>query len=247
MNIKKEYWLCLITFVFMITANTLAVTLPLNGKSTGELSDSYPNLFVPAGGTFSIWGLIYSLIIIFLVKISVDVYRKKENELQNLRYVWINFLLNGVWIFFWHYQWLFMSLVIMIGILVTLILHNNKINGILEKITFGIYLGWICVATIANVTTLLVNINWTRLGISEEIWTIIMIVIGGIVGAFSLQKLKNPYLAFSLLWAFVGIYVKRSQAEVVYNNIIVSLYFGGLICLVSLVFYWFGRKSKLIN
>ena len=52
----------LAAFLAVIVFNTLANSLPLNGRGTGELSDIYPNLFVPAGLTFSIWGLIYILL-----------------------------------------------------------------------------------------------------------------------------------------------------------------------------------------
>ena len=49
-----------ITFILMVTVNALANLLPLNGLTTGEVSDSYPNLFAPAALTFSIWGVIYT-------------------------------------------------------------------------------------------------------------------------------------------------------------------------------------------
>ena len=47
-----------VSFLLMITANALANSLPINGLNTGEVSDSYPNLFAPAGITFAIWGLL---------------------------------------------------------------------------------------------------------------------------------------------------------------------------------------------
>jgi hypothetical protein len=53
----------IVLFAIMVVMNYLANALPLNDKTTGELSDSYPNLFVPAGITFSIWGIIYLLIL----------------------------------------------------------------------------------------------------------------------------------------------------------------------------------------
>jgi len=66
----------LLGFLGMVFVNYLAVTLPLNDKTTGELSDQYPNLFVPAGFTFSIWGIIYLLLAIFIIYQLVYAFRK---------------------------------------------------------------------------------------------------------------------------------------------------------------------------
>jgi len=89
--------------------------------------------------------------------------------------------LNALWIVFWHYGKLPLSLLVMTGLLVTLIMINLRTINLplgMIKASFGVYLGWICIAIIANVTALLVHYNWNGSGISEEIWTIIMISAG---------------------------------------------------------------------
>jgi hypothetical protein len=44
----------LIALLVVVVVNALAVTLPLGGKTTAQISDMYPNLPVPSGLTFSI-------------------------------------------------------------------------------------------------------------------------------------------------------------------------------------------------
>jgi hypothetical protein len=197
-------------FAVMIVMNYLANALPLNNKTTGALSDALPNLIVPAGLTFSIWGIIYLLLAAFCIiqfKASDQVLIEKIGWLFS-----ISCLLNAVWIVAWHYQRIPVSLLIMTGLLITLIYINTVIRdqpfGII-KAAFGIYLGWICIAIIANVTALLVRYSWTGFGISEVTWAIIMISAGALIVSLALLRLQNPFLGLSVIWAFLGIYLKR--------------------------------------
>jgi hypothetical protein len=124
----------------------------------------------------------------------------------------VSCLLNALWIVAWHYQRLPLSLMIMILMLVTLIYINMLIRGLplgLIKASFGIYLGWLCIAAIANVTALLVRYNWNGFGISEVTWTIIMIATGVLIVSVTLLRLQNPFIGLSVIWAFLGIYLKR--------------------------------------
>lgn len=196
-------------FTVMIVMNYLANALPLNNKTTGALSDSFPNLFVPAGITFSIWGVIYLLLLLYCI-----IQFRNENSFISVKIGWwfaISSILNAVWIVFWHYGKLSLSLVVMLGMLVSLIYINILIKDIplgIIKASFGIYLGWLCIATIANVTALLVHYNWSGWGISDEAWTIIMISAGALLTAITLYSLNNPFIGLSVIWAFTGIIIK---------------------------------------
>jgi len=191
--------------------NYLANALPLNGKTTGELSDAYPNLFVPAGITFSIWGVIYILLIAFCV---VQFTTQHQAVIVQIGWLFgLTCIFNGLWIVAWHYGRLPMSLILMAGLLIALIWINVFIRDLpygVIKAAFGIYLGWICIATIANVTALLVNSGWGGFGISEQTWTIIMIIVGTLIVALAIWRLDNPYIGLAVVWAFIGIMIKRS-------------------------------------
>lgn len=203
-------YLNVVFFGGMIMMNYLANALPLNNKTTGQLADNYPNLFVPAGITFSIWGVIYILLAIYCVVQFTANYQAVVSEI-GLSFA-LSCLLNALWIVFWHYEKLPLSLVTMIALLITLIYINTSLTNLplgISKASFGIYLGWICIAAIANVTALLVHYKWTGFGVSEEAWTIIMILVGAGIAALTLYKLRNPFIGLSVIWAFTGIIIKR--------------------------------------
>jgi hypothetical protein len=203
-------YLNLVLFAGMIVMNYLANALPLNNKTTGELSDSFPNLFVPAGITFSIWGIIYLLLIIYCV---VQFTGSNQIAITNISLLFgISCIFNALWIVAWHYGRLPLSLIIMLGMLISLIYINMFIQDLplgLIKAAFGVYLGWICIATIANLTALLVNYSWNRFGITEETWTIVMIAIGALLVTLTVLRLNNPFIGLSVIWAFTGIIIKR--------------------------------------
>jgi len=205
-------YLNVILFVAMIVMNYLANALPLNNKTTGELSDSFPNLFVPAGITFSIWGIIYLLLIGYCI---VQFTGSNQVVISGIGWLFgVSCVLNALWIVCWHYEKLPLSLIVMLGMLVTLIYINILIKDLplgIIKASFGIYLGWISIATIANVTALLVHYNWKGLGISEEMWTIIMISVGALIVSITLFRLNNPFIGLSVIWAFIGIAIKRQN------------------------------------
>ncbi len=216
-----------LSFLFMFSLNVLANYLPLNGYDTGELSALYPNKFVPDGFTFSIWGVIYMWLLVFvgysnkLLIYLPDV----DQRVQRIKYIlplfWVSCLLNGSWILTWHYLNLPLSLIIMVLLLVTLILlfvritqkraHPRKRDHLLVEVPFIIYLGWISVATIANTTALLVHYDWNGFGISDTIWSILMMGIAGVLSIWFSLKWHRPAYSLVVCWALWGIF--RSQGE----------------------------------
>lgn len=226
-------YLNLLLFAGMIVMNYLANALPLNGKSTGELSDMYPNLFVPAGLTFSIWGAIYLLLAGYCI---VQFTGSDQIAISSVSWLFAaTCIFNAMWIVAWHYQKLPLSLLIMLLLLVTLIMINTRISGSsqgLIKASFGVYLGWICIATIANVTALLVAYHWNGFGISDVAWTIIMIAAGTVIVSLSIMNFRNPYIGLAVIWAFAGIIIKR-QAD--FRQIVIAAAIGILIVAIFTV------------
>ena len=233
-------YIALLFFGAMVYMNYLANSLPINGKTTGQLSDAYPNLFVPSGITFSIWGIIYLLLAVY----CVVQYSPASKEMA-IKIGWlfiISCVFNGLWIVAWHYQKLPLSLLIMIGLLISLIMINLQLKdlpmGVL-KAAFGIYLGWICIATIANVTALLVNTGWGGMGISQEAWTIIMIAIGTLIVSLTVMRIDNPFIGLSVVWAFTGIIIKRS---VDYRSIVIAAALGILVVGIFTIMGFLGKR-----
>lgn len=217
-------WLNAVTFVMMVTVNALANILPINGIGTGAVSDAYPNLFAPAGLTFAIWGVIYLLLAGFVVYQLGFIKAKNVDRVAAIKriglYFMISSLANTVWVFSWHYQIIPLSLMLMLVILISLILAYNGINKasltfsekILIRLPFGVYFGWITVATIANVTTFLVSISWNGFGLSQSVWTIVAVIAGLFISIATIWKNKDIAYGLVILWAYAGILNKHLMA-----------------------------------
>lgn len=225
-----------VAFISMIVINYLAVQLPIGGMTTGALSDLYPNLFTPAGLTFSIRWLIYLSLLDFVIRQIVDLFKK--NTLWITKKIGIRFLLSCIAnigrIFARHFQQVFLSVLIMLAFLVILIVLASKVQlgkkfwtwkeKLFVQVPFSLYLGWISVATIANISTRLVNIQRSMRGMTPIFRTILMIIIAAVLALIALYKKHNIIFALVVVRAFIGIIIKTLWAEIIYGQIIRTLW-----------------------
>ena len=245
----------LLGFIGTVVVNALATTLPLNNITTGELSDLYPNLFVPAGLTFAIWGLIYVLLGIFVIYQLMPSVRRDAQKVDFVQRIgplfFVSCLANIGWIFAWHYKIVPLSLVLMLilfGSLIAIYLRLNigkseapKTEKYLVHLPFSVYLGWITIATIANVTALLVNINWNAWGLGEQFWAIAVIIVGIAIALSVLFTRKDIFYCLVVDWALLGILLKRlSPTEVPAQSVVV-------VTIVGLVLVTSGVIAQLIR
>jgi hypothetical protein len=209
----------LIAFIAMVGVNALANILPFNGMTTGAISDSYPNLFAPAGFTFAIWGVIYLLLAMFVF------YGFSGSDHGSLRLIYkrisyafiLSSAANMLWIVCWHYRLIPLSMILMVGILLSLIyivrlfkdLRLSKDETLYVRIPFGVYFGWITVATIANFTTMLVAFGFKGGGIAEELWTILILLVGLAIGGTATLLNRDAAYGAVLIWAYFGILMKH--------------------------------------
>jgi MFS family permease len=210
---------------FALVINILASTLPLNGQNTGEISDRLPTFFTPAGYIFSIWFLIFVGWIAFAVYQALPA-QKENPRLRRLGYVFaLSGVFNAAWLFCWHYNQLALSVVIMLVLLGLLIASYLRLDvgktparGV-EKwsvdVPMSVYLGWISVATVANISGWLYSIQWDGFGISPQVWAVIMIVIASLLGALMTVLRRDSGYVFVLVWSFAGIGVKQAAAPLV--------------------------------
>jgi hypothetical protein len=245
-------------FLQMVMINSLANILPINGMTTGDLSDKLGNLFTPQGATFAIWGVIYSLLLVFTIRILLLPMIKKTEVLSRLFIV--NTILNSAWIFAWHYEYLLVSLGLMIGLLINLVQISLLLKTTTDwssKITlqlpFTVYFGWISIATIANVTAVLVGYQWEALGISEELWTLTILVVGILVALSQVFYFKQIAYVLVILWAYYGIYGKHTSAsgfDNQYPNIVTVLIIAMSVMLIAglrLSYFSLKKKAKWSN
>lgn len=216
---KRLPALNLIFFILVILVNYLANALPLAGNTTGEVSAYFDNLFVPAGYTFSIWGLIYLALGIINVRAVLPDPDQHIKETVSKIGPWliINFLCNILWLVLWHNKLIGLSMILMLLILFSLISIYMRIdNAQLSvrswtwwsvKSAFSLYLGWILVASIANAAAFL-SFHDINMLLKPAVWLTIMLVIAGGFGVFFLARFKDPVPALVIIWALGGIYAK---------------------------------------
>jgi hypothetical protein len=241
----------LLGFFGTVVVNALANSLPINDRMTGELSDMYPNLFVPAGLTFSIWGVIYILLGLFAVYGLISAIRKDPEKSEFLDRVGILFFVasaaNIIWIFLWHYLFVGFSLIAMVVLLVSLLgiylrmgigkRQMRRLVTAFAAIPFSVYLGWITIATVANVTALLVDVGWQGWGLQQAAWTIIVLGVAFFITLLMLLTRGDLYYALVVEWAYLGILIKRIRvdAELRMGIILTLAVCMGLIFLVMVV------------
>jgi hypothetical protein len=218
--------------------NALANALPINGQGTGEISDRFAIYFVPAGYVFSIWGLIYFGLIAFTIYQALPAQRGNELLKKIYPAYWIGSLANAAWIFLWHYEVFPLTLPAMLTILATLLYiyiqlassgsDLDRTQKWLVKYPFSVYLGWISVATIANISQVLFFFDWGGWGIPATTWAVIMIAIAAVLGVLMLARENNSLYALVLVWAFVGIAISQADSTLVANTAWAA---GGLLAL----------------
>ena len=204
----------IIALVLVVTVNWLANWLPIGGQTTGAVSAQYNSLFTPAGFTFSIWGIIYFGLAIYAIAQSLPSQRYNSTLSQIGKYFIISCLFNSAWMFAWHLQYIAVSLLLIIGLLLSLIQiyrtiqHSEQTFSLAITLPFSIYVGWVSVATIANfiVQTAL---DANNIGISAINWTLLKLAIAGIAGASVLIIKKDIAYILVIGWAAYGIAIKQ--------------------------------------
>jgi hypothetical protein len=203
------------TTVGTLIVNALSQILPLNGQTSGEIANRFTNnYFLPQNYVFGIWSLIYIGLIAYTVYQALPAQRENPRlRAAGWWYVLTGFA-NSIWLVLFHYEQFWLSTVAMAVLLVGLVVIYRALRReravpraeqIAVRIPFSIYLGWITVAAIANVSYALVHGNWDGFGIAYETWGAIMIVVGAVIaGAFAWFNRDLAYAAV-IVWAFVGI------------------------------------------
>jgi hypothetical protein len=241
-----------LTVIGTIFINILANALPINGLNTGQISDSFQVYFVPAGYVFSIWGLIYLGLIALAIFQALP--SQKENPRMRSTGWWISLggLANIAWIFLWHYQQFPLTLVAMLTLLATLIVTYLRLGigktsvPTAEKwsvrVPISIYLGWITVATVANLTSVLDYLNWNGFGLAPEIWMGIVLAAVLVIAGLVIYYRRDIAYTLVILWALAGIAIKFAAVPAVAIPTWITF---GLVALTLVVVILQKKPSKV--
>jgi hypothetical protein len=208
------------TYAVTLVANGAAVALPLNGLTTAEISDRFPALVTPANYVFGIWSLIYLLLGAFSIWQALP-RNRADGTLRSVGYLpAVAGVLNALWVVLWHFEVFALTVPVMIALLLTLIEIHRRLRGVrassgaerwLVGLPFSVYLGWITVATIANISQMLLWAGYDGAPIGEAAWSVIVLGVGVAIAAAMLLREADWAYALVIVWAYAGIAVKQSE------------------------------------
>lgn len=262
---KKVKLLSVLNFVFYVVAFLVSMLSQFNffnNQNNAQISAKYQTIFTPAGITFSIWGLIYTLLFVFVIYHLIQSNKKSMDDeanqaVEKIGYLFVlNNLATTLWVFAFSFEQIGVSLLLMVVQLLTLTLiiiklniyrpHTSMASRLFTQIPLTIYFAWICVATLANASVYFVSINWNG-GFSENKWAIILIWLAVALSAFMDIKKKNPYFGLVIIWALYGIYLKLHPLEYdLYREVIlttwVALAIVGLTVLIRFIINFMNKS-----
>jgi len=218
-------FLNIIAFLAVVIVNSIAGAIGINGFQTGAISDKYNTLIAPAGYVFAIWGVIYLLLLGYVIY-QFSSKRRQASFQSRIGYLFIiSCVINICWLLLWHYQLIAESVFLMLALLVTLISIYTRLGVGVEKVDrnemllvhlpFSVYLGWITVATIANIAAASVSLGHPGLILGAQTWTAIVIVVAVLITGVVLWTRRDPAYAAVLVWALIGIYIKQATLPLV--------------------------------
>jgi translocator protein len=245
--------LVIVAVVATIIVNGLATALPINNQTTGEISDRFDVFFVPAGYVFSIWGVIYLGLVSYAIYQALPAQRDNPRLARVAPWFILSCVANSVWIFLWHYEQFVLTIIAMLTLLVSLIAVYVQL-GIgrtavssgekwLVRLPFSIYLGWVSVATIANITSTLDWVNWGGWGISEQSWAVIMLVVAVVLALLVERTRRDIAYILVFVWAFIGIGVEQSDATTVATAAYIA---AGLLAVLAVASFVMRQRESRV-
>jgi translocator protein len=218
-------WANIAAFILTLVINGLSGTTLIGGRTTAQVSNDFPTLITPAGYVFAIWGIIYVLLGVFLVYQALPSQKTAAFQKQITALFILSSVFNVVWLFFWQYELLPISVVVIFAFLASLIAIYLRLNigkshvTLKEKLCvhlpFSVYLGWLTIATIANVSATLVSVGWDGFGIGVQTWAVIVLALALIIDLVVIITRKDVAYSLVFIWALVGIAVNQSATPTV--------------------------------
>ncbi|WCM41826.1 tryptophan-rich sensory protein [Flavobacterium sp. CBA20B-1] len=251
MSKKVIIYLNFISLLATILVNYLLNTGTMNSNTMKSISDSYFNMFTPAGYAFSIWGIIYLLLIAHTIYSFYQLTKKNNSSIIDsigLTFIATN-VVNCLWVYFWLNDAILMCLILMIVLLILLlrILLNSQqlqpkiaVRNLFITCPFAIYVGWVSVALIANTAVWLTKIEWKPIFFTEVGWTILMLIIAGIIGVYISWKYNAIAFGVAVAWGVAAVAVSNFNEN--FNIVITAV----IVCIAILSVCLYRLMHKII-
>jgi hypothetical protein len=227
----------------------------INGQTQASVSARFATDFTPAPYAFSIWGIIFVMLIVIAIKDLRLAFGGKEEEPKQISFnTWLSLalVLTFVWVLVWSYLQIGWSLLVMAGIFVSLLLAiiDKQVRPVSANITLALYFGWISVALVANEAAWLSSIGWVAENgsgwLSDPSFSVMqsalsLVLFALVLGIKAVKKgLEPAVFVYPLVgvWAYIAIMVKNGAGNP--NLLVYVSAFFALILLV--VAGYFGTK-----
>ena len=251
MDTKKKVGLNALFFIITLAVNALGGFGVINGMSQSDVSDKYFTLITPAGFTFSIWSLIYGLLafsIVFMyLRREKSYYQKAVDKITPLFI--LTCLLNISWIILFSFEMVELSTVfifaytIVLSLICKQLLTLNDGKHFLLPLTFGLNTGWLMIATVVNVASSLVKLNWDGFGLSDAIWAMIILVVASLIVIFVTAQTKNAALPLPVAWAFLGIRQSLVNEHTGDHSLLQIVAIAGIVILIGAAAIQFYKNN----
>lgn len=240
-KLKKKVGLNGLFLALTLVVNALGVFGFINGTTQSDVSNEYFTLITPSSTTFSIWSVIYGLLIASLVvmylKRDEKYYERVINKITP--YFIISCILNMAWIVLFSFVLVELSTLFIFGYAIVLALICQQLMRLHEKnrwllpLTFGLYTGWLMIATVVNVASSLVKMEWNGFGLSDDIWALIILIVAAALVIGVSLVVKNAALPLSVAWAYFGIYQSLLNEHTGDYSLLGIVAIGGLVVLIG--------------
>jgi benzodiazapine receptor len=248
-------WLNIIAFVAVVIINGLAgSTTLIGGQDTAQVSDNNFTLITPAGYTFAIWGVIYTLLGLFVIYQALPSDKSKTTEKVGWFFI-LSCIANIFWLFLWQFEFLTVSVVLMFLLFASLLkaylnlgISKSSISWrerIAVQAPFSVYFGWITIASIANVAAALVSVGWNGLGLSAETWGILVILIALLITTLVVITRRDVAYGLVIVWALIGISSNQSGNQNITLLTQISAVVVAAVIVVTIILQIFKSKPKM--
>ncbi len=225
-KMKRWAWFNLLLLAVTIAVNYSGAAGFINGMTQKAVSAKFSTLITPAGYAFAIWGVIYLLLAATMLQL---IFKHKQSNFAQLisdisPLFWLSVAFNIAWTISFSYLNMLVAFAFIVALLLMLVLiciklanYKNKTQSTLASSAFGLYAGWVSVASVVNLAAFTVQINWNGFGLDRPIWAMLALVFALLIATLVTLKIRNVIYLLAGIWAFVAILMAHQNPEI-FNN-----------------------------
>lgn len=228
---------------------------PISEAADGALAAD-ATVVAPGSPAFSIWSVIYAGLVLFAVLQALPG-RGDDPRLRAVAW-WVlaSMVLNAAWIGVVQAGALWVSvavIAVLVAVLCVVLVRlvrtapTRRLDGVVTDVTVGLYLGWVCVATLANTAAALAASEVGDLLLGATGWgAVLAVVAAGVVVAVALFGARRPGVTvpvgLAAGWGLAWIAVARFQGPLTDQTVAVAATLAAVVALAAPVVVTLRRR-----